>query len=155
MRYGLWVVGATSLLATVVGAGCGGREHAETTGAGGSAGHDGGGVDGAGGSDGGGATGTCPALDNRMGGVVSAPDRASGSMVTTTCQLGYALKGPATRTCQANGTWSDTATTCAIRDCGTLKAPKDGTVSAPQTTFGAIATYACGAGFGPSGSATR
>src|SRR5260370_86042 len=159
MRYGLWVVGATSLLATVVGAGCGGGERAEPTGAGGSAGHDGGSVDGPGGSDGGtddgGETSSCPALDSPMAGVVAAPERTPGSMATYTCQMGYTLNGSATRICQASGIWSDAPATCAVKDCGPLQAPKNGSVSAPQTTFGATATYSCGSGFGPSGSATR
>jgi hypothetical protein len=102
-----------------------------------------------------GDVGGCVALANPTGGLVTAAALATGSTATYSCDLGRALSGPAERTCQADGTWSGTAPTCALKDCGALVAPATGSVVAPTTTYGATATYSCGAGFGPSGSSTR
>jgi hypothetical protein len=120
---------------------------------GGASGTDGGGPDVAG--DGGGPALDCPALDNPAGGSVAALGLTTGSVATYMCNLGMTLKGATTRTCQADGTWSDAAPSCSSKDCGPLVAPKNGTVMTPTTTFGATATYACMMGYGPSGSSTR
>jgi sushi, von Willebrand factor type A, EGF and pentraxin domain-containing protein 1 len=102
-----------------------------------------------------GGGGDCTELAQPVNGLVMDPDVVVGSIATYSCNLGSQLKGAATRTCQSDGTWSGTAPTCGLKDCGPLTAPKEGTVMASQTTYGAIATYSCGAGFGPSGSSTR
>jgi hypothetical protein len=60
-----------------------------------------------------------------------------------------------TRTCQANGTWSGTAPTCTIVDCGALKNPTDGTVVTSPTTYGSKADYTCQTGFGLAGTSPR
>jgi hypothetical protein len=98
---------------------------------------------------------SCPALDNPMGGTVSAPDLTPGATATYSCTVGNKLAGSATRMCQPDGTWDGTAPTCAPNDCGPLTAPMNGSVSAPTTTLGSVATYSCDPGLGPSGSSTR
>src|SRR5207302_158398 len=65
-----------------------------------------------------------------------------------TCNTGYVLTGSSPRTCQAAGTWSGTAPTCAIVDCGVLTSPTNGTVStASGTTYSQNATYTCNSGY--------
>jgi CUB/sushi domain-containing protein len=98
---------------------------------------------------------SCPALDTPMGGTVAAPDLTPGSTATYSCTIGGKLLGSATRTCQPDGTWDGSAPTCSLTDCGPLVAPMNGSVLAPTSTFGSVATYSCGPGFGPSGSSTR
>jgi len=95
-----------------------------------------------------------PALAN---GAVSAPITTYGSTATYSCTAtGYHLSGNATRTCQADISWSGTAPTCVLVDCGAPLAPTNGTVSAPITTYGSTATYSCTTtGYHLSGSATR
>jgi hypothetical protein len=102
-----------------------------------------------------GTSGACPALAAPTNGVVAAPSLNSGATATYTCAIGYALVGPAVRTCGANGTWSDAAPTCSIKSCGALTSPTNGMVSTTGTTYGATATYTCSMGLGPSGSSTR
>jgi CUB/sushi domain-containing protein len=109
-----------------------------------------------------GAAPLCEAVDC---GALSAP--ASGSVDTTGgtlfgavamygCMTGYGLVGVGSRTCQADGTWSDAAPSCAIGDCSNLPKPANGTVTTPTgTTFGAVATYACDVGYNPVGATTR
>jgi sulfatase modifying factor 1 len=97
----------------------------------------------------------CGALTAPLDGTVSAPDTTYSATATYSCDSGYDLSGSATRTCQASGTWSGTAPTCIVRDCGVLPSPANGTVSAPNTTYSATATYSCSAGFSLSGAPTR
>jgi hypothetical protein len=97
----------------------------------------------------------CPALTAPAGGTVTAQALTYGSVATYACSIGYAMTGTATRTCQQDGTWSGSAPTCTIKNCGTLANPTNGTVSAPATTYGSTATYSCAAGYNMSGSATR
>jgi CUB/sushi domain-containing protein len=98
----------------------------------------------------------CPSLPGPAGGAVSAPTLTVGSTATYTCQTGHEMQGAPTRTCQAGGTWSGTAPTCAPVDCGELPPLGNGTVTATTTTYGSTAIYACTAlGHQLSGSGTR
>lgn len=97
----------------------------------------------------------CPSLAGPAGGSVSAPMLTFGSTATYSCNTGYDMAGTATRMCQAAGTWSGTAPTCTIKNCGTLVMPTNGSVTAATTTYGATATYACVTGYGLAGTATR
>ena len=45
-------------------------------------------------------------------GVVSVTGQRSGDTATYTCDSGYELVGSATRTCQADGSWTGSAPTC-------------------------------------------
>ncbi len=97
----------------------------------------------------------CGALDDPASGSVSAPTTTFGEQANYTCQTGYGMSGAATRTCQADGNWSDTAPTCTLKDCGALANPANGTVSASPTTYGSTANYACDTGYALTGSASR
>lgn len=81
-----------------------------------------------------------------------------GGTATTACDSGHAIAGTTMRTCQADGTWSGTATTCTPSSCdvGDLVAPEGGSVAAPAgARIGQVAVYACDAGGQLSGSPTR
>ncbi|HVZ73733.1 MAG TPA: hypothetical protein VHJ20_15240 [Polyangia bacterium] len=98
----------------------------------------------------------CPTLQDPAGGTVSTTSLEVGGTATYTCNLGADLNGEATRTCRADGTWSGTAPTCGVKDCGPLTSPTNGTVATPMgTAVDAVATYSCKTGYGASPSATR
>lgn len=99
--------------------------------------------------------GDCGPLVSPENGTVMATSTRVGSTATYACNTGYQLVGSASRTCGSDRTWSGSPPTCVLVDCGTLSPPANGTVSAPTTTYGATATYACAFGYVRSGSATR
>ncbi len=89
-------------------------------------------------------------------GGVSATSASYGNSVTYSCNSGYSLaSGSATRTCQADGTFSGTQPTCGAVTCSGAVAPQNGTVSASSATFGNNVTYACNSGYTVTGSASR
>lgn len=93
-----------------------------------------------------------PALEHAD---VSAPLTTFGSVATYYCQTGFALLSATEnkRTCQADGTWSLPAPSCKEVDCGAPPTVANGSIVAPDTTFGGTATYTCSVGFslvGPS-----
>ncbi len=114
----------------------------------------------------------CGALTDPMNGLV---DTSSGTTfmntATYTCNNGYTLTGDATRTCQDNGEWSGSASTCEskyisslnvvlistfpppvpIVTCPTLPNPMNGIVDMSSNTEGSTATYTCNSGFGVNG----
>ena len=51
-------------------------------------------------------------LNDPTDGQVSFTTTTFGSTATYSCNTGYNLQGVATRTCQADGTWSDSEPTC-------------------------------------------
>lgn len=104
-----------------------------------------GGVIGTGGTDA--SSVSCGQLESPPNGTVSATAVTVAAIATYVCASGYTLTGPATRTCQADGTWDGTQPACLPVDCGNLLAPANGFVSVPGTTFGAIATYSCASGY--------
>jgi hypothetical protein len=99
----------------------------------------------------------CGALASPTNGVASTPTGTSyGQTGSYSCDLGYSVSGSATRTCQADGTWSGTAPTCGTLDCGALASPTHGSVATPNgTAFGQTATYACDSGYELAGNASR
>ena len=54
----------------------------------------------------------CPDLTAPTNGVVSFSATTPGSSATYTCNTGYQLVGTSSRTCQSDGTWSDSDPTC-------------------------------------------
>ena len=54
----------------------------------------------------------CGNLTNPLNGQVTLTTTTFMSTATYSCNAGYNLSGNATRTCEASGTWSDTAPTC-------------------------------------------
>ena len=54
----------------------------------------------------------CETLEDIDNGSVNMTGVTPGSTATYNCNQDYQLKGPATRTCLADGTWSGTEPTC-------------------------------------------
>ena len=54
----------------------------------------------------------CGTLTDPLNGQVTLTATTFMSTATYSCNSGYTLSGSTTRTCEANGTWSDTAPTC-------------------------------------------
>ena len=79
--------------------------------------------------------------------------------MTYVCNGGYTLAGAAVATCQADGTFTGAAPTCAPVACGAPPAVSNagsplvsgGAGGGNSDTFGATAAYACNAGFAKSG----
>ena len=55
---------------------------------------------------------SCPVLDPPNNGMIDCPSNEVGSTCTFKCYTGFELTGSASQTCQDNGTWSGTETTC-------------------------------------------
>lgn len=99
---------------------------------------------------------SCDSLDPLSHGSINTDGTTFGATATHTCDTGYSLDGDSSRTCQADGSWSGTAPTCNIVDCGSPgTAPRNGTLDVTSTTYGASATYTCDAGYILDGAATR
>ena len=57
----------------------------------------------------------CDSLTSPGNGTVTHPGQPIYmSIATYSCNTGYVVEGQATRTCQANGTWSGSAPTCRV-----------------------------------------
>jgi hypothetical protein len=97
----------------------------------------------------------CGALAPPANGSVNASTTTFGATATYSCGFGYTILSSASRTCQADGTWSGSAPTCSPVDCGALAPPANGSVNAPATTYGSTATYSCGVGYTISSSPSR
>ena len=54
----------------------------------------------------------CGALTNPQNGQITLTTTTFLSTANYSCNSGYILSGNKTRTCEASGTWSDTAPTC-------------------------------------------
>lgn len=101
---------------------------------------------------------SCGTLSAPVNGSQTGTGTTFESVRTFSCATGYVLSGSASRSCQADGSWSGTTATCAPVNCGTLSNPAQGSVSAPVTTLGNDATYSCNPGYllsGNGGSPTR
>ncbi len=70
----------------------------------------------------------CGSLPNPSNGSVSLSGTTYQSTATTTCNIGWTVQGTNPRTCQANGQWSSTPTTC-YRPPGNLGCVCDRTYS--------------------------
>ena len=57
--------------------------------------------------------------------------------------------------CTAAGTLNAATPTCTPVNCSALTSPTNGSVSAPSTTYGSVATYSCNGGYALTGSPTR
>jgi hypothetical protein len=98
---------------------------------------------------------TCSGATAPANGSVSASSATFGNTVTYTCDSGYTLMGNATATCQANGTFTGPAPTCAPVSCGAPPVVTDagtptvsgGAGGGNSDTFGATAAYTCNTGY--------
>ena len=91
---------------------------------------------------------SCGPLSAPSNGTISAGDTLFETVRTFTCNTGYVASGSASRTCQSGGTWSGTAFSCTIFDCGTAPSPANGTITAQTgTTYNSTVSYACNSGY--------
>ncbi|XP_035690033.1 CUB and sushi domain-containing protein 3-like [Branchiostoma floridae] len=95
----------------------------------------------------------CPVLSAPANGGVSGGN-SYGNVATFTCDSGYSLSGSATRTCQADTTWSTASPTCEAGLCPTLPNPTNGVVSGTNS-LGDVATFTCNSGYNLVGGSTR
>ncbi|XP_045205733.2 CUB and sushi domain-containing protein 3-like [Mercenaria mercenaria] len=77
------------------------------------------------------------------------------SKVVYKCNIAYDLIGVSSRECLSNGSWSQQAPLCRVKDCGTLHDIENGIVYIPFTTFGSVASYICNKGYHVVGDVTR
>src|SRR5690606_23118289 len=87
---------------------------------------------------------TCSSASAPTNGSVSSSSATYPNAVTYACDMGYTLTGNGgsnTRSCQANGSFSGTAPTCAPVTCTGIVAPTHGTVSATSATYGDAVTF--------------
>lgn len=99
---------------------------------------------------------TCSGAAAPANGSVSGSTATFGNAVTYACDTGYTLSGGATRTCQADATFSGAAPTCTANACAPdLTAPMNGQVTRTTGVTGDVATYSCSGGYTLSGNATR
>ncbi len=79
-----------------------------------------------------------------------------GATAIYTCQSGYSVAGSAIRTCQLDGTWSDTMPACTeLLECPSLTAPANGAVQVASRGIGSTATYSCNNGYELAGAVSR
>jgi len=86
---------------------------------------------------------TCPLLSVTSPLSVSALNITYNSDVTYSCEIGYFLSGFDTRTCQSDGSWSESEPTCSLVTCPALSTTFPLSVNAPNITYNSIATYYC------------
>ena len=97
----------------------------------------------------------CGVLDSPANGQVSVGATTLGNTASYTCNAGYTVSSAETRTCQADGTWSGAAATCAAITCSGVTAPTNGSLSATSVAYPGAITYACDAGYLLAGATTR
>ena len=90
---------------------------------------------------------TCPTLSATSPLIVSAAAVNIGDVITYSCDGGFEINGTSTRTCQNDGTWSDSEPTCSPITCPTMTAPINGQVSFPSGFgVGGKAVFGCNPG---------
>ncbi|XP_078578202.1 E-selectin-like [Branchiostoma floridae x Branchiostoma japonicum] len=98
----------------------------------------------------------CPPLTAPTNGALSpAGPYAYPNQVTVTCNSGYQLNGVSPVTCQPDGTWSNAVGTCEPRECPTLTALPNGTLSPPGPySYPTVVTFSCDTGYVRNGAET-
>ncbi|XP_078583742.1 CUB and sushi domain-containing protein 3-like [Branchiostoma floridae x Branchiostoma japonicum] len=76
-----------------------------------------------------------------------------GDVATFTCNMGYNMVGTSTLTCQADGTWSGAAPTCAIVQCP-VQAPPDNGGMTGSNSYQDIVQFTCNSGYEMTGAAS-
>lgn len=90
----------------------------------------------------------CGAVPAPLHGIVEYTDTTYGSKATYFCiQIGYVMSGPNFRVCAANGSWTGSAPTCNLINCGVPSPVANGKLTLTGTTYGQTGTYVCSAGY--------
>lgn len=118
----------------------------------------------------------CGPLSDPVNGNVVLTTTTFKSVANYQCNTGFGLIGITTRTCQANGEWSNEPPTCEckklqyakllylclifayssiVSDCGPLSPPKNGMIITTGTKFWDTAVYNCLPGFQLAGADKR
>lgn len=99
----------------------------------------------------------CSAPEKPCDGSVSAPATTRGSVATYSCDDGFTLGSPTTRSCQDSGMWSGSVPCCDITECPALTDdPPHGSVDiSGGHEIGDVATYSCDTCWMLEGVATR
>lgn len=82
--------------------------------------------------------------------VDSQPQYIYKDIISITCSAGFFLDGLDFVECQANGTWT-TSATCNPVNCGTYSQPENGDYLGTSTTFGSIVQIICNTGYQTNG----
>ncbi|KAL5007819.1 hypothetical protein ScPMuIL_016625 [Solemya velum] len=89
--------------------------------------------------------GTPPVMSNMT---VTVSSTTFGGSVVYSCDTGFTPNtASGERTCQADGSWTDTGLECTIVDCGSPPTSSNMAVSASSTTFGSTGVYSCDNGY--------
>ncbi|XP_078598028.1 sushi, von Willebrand factor type A, EGF and pentraxin domain-containing protein 1-like [Branchiostoma floridae x Branchiostoma japonicum] len=98
-------------------------------------------------------TGTAPTCLIVQCPVQTAPDNGGMSgtnnyqdVVQFTCNSGYDMTGAASTTCQADGTWSNSAPTCGAVQCPLLTAPTNGAMTG-SNFYQDVVQFTCNSGY--------
>ncbi|KFM77244.1 Sushi, von Willebrand factor type A, EGF and pentraxin domain-containing protein 1, partial [Stegodyphus mimosarum] len=90
---------------------------------------------------------SCSAPENLVMGDMVVSSYIFMSKVSYTCEVGYKLKGPSTRQCQANATWSNELPTCQPIVCPVIQTIPHGYAKWSSLRYGASVTYECLLGY--------
>ena len=91
----------------------------------------------------------CPALtEPAHGRMFCNTDNTFGSECVFSCNMGYMLRGTASRTCSADQTWTGEESTCVAVQCEAINAPANGNMlCSKKRDFGSVCTINCDSGF--------
>lgn len=98
---------------------------------------------------------SCNAPENLVMGDMVVDSYMYNSEVNYKCDIGYKLKGPSSRKCQANSTWSYGVPTCQPIVCPVIQNIPHGYVKWSSLRYGASATYECLPGYKMVGTSVR
>ncbi|KAI8480409.1 hypothetical protein Bbelb_418670 [Branchiostoma belcheri] len=87
----------------------------------------------------------CPTLQSPTNGG-SSGDNYYQDVMSFTCDSGYDLEGSASITCQADGTWNDSAPSCPPVQCPLLAAPDYGEMTG-DNYYQSVVTFLCDPGY--------
>ena len=75
-------------------------------------------------------------------------DNTFGSECAFSCNMGYMLRGPGSRTCGADQRWSGAESTCVAVQCEAINEPDYGNmICSKSRNFGSVCTITCDSGF--------